>query len=147
MSELSMTTEEREAFLADVHVGIISIAADGRAPLTVPVWYAYEPGGLVTVLTGPGSQKARLLERSRRFALCAQTESVPYKYVSVEGPVTSWEEGVDESERTAIAQRYLGDFAPMYLEATKDGVNITLRMRPERWLTVDYAKQFGDVTS
>jgi nitroimidazol reductase NimA-like FMN-containing flavoprotein (pyridoxamine 5'-phosphate oxidase superfamily) len=42
---LAMTPEEREAFRADVHVGIISIADEGRGPLTVPIWYAYEPGG------------------------------------------------------------------------------------------------------
>jgi nitroimidazol reductase NimA-like FMN-containing flavoprotein (pyridoxamine 5'-phosphate oxidase superfamily) len=37
---LTMTRLEREAFLADVHVGMISIAEEGRAPLTVPIWYA-----------------------------------------------------------------------------------------------------------
>ena len=41
---LAMTRQEREGFLASVHVGIISIAEDGRGPLTVPIWYAYEPG-------------------------------------------------------------------------------------------------------
>ena len=38
---LAMTREEREQFLADVHVGIISIQEDGRGPLTVPIWYMY----------------------------------------------------------------------------------------------------------
>ena len=31
---LIMTKQERETFLADVHVGIISISEDGRGPLT-----------------------------------------------------------------------------------------------------------------
>jgi len=31
-----MTKEEREAFLADVHVGVISVAEDGHGPLVVP---------------------------------------------------------------------------------------------------------------
>jgi len=35
---LIMTKQERETFLADVHVGIISISEDGRGPLTVPIW-------------------------------------------------------------------------------------------------------------
>ena len=30
---LVMTKEEREKFLADVHIGIISIAEEGRGPL------------------------------------------------------------------------------------------------------------------
>jgi len=42
---LAMTKQEREAFLADVHVGVISIPEPGRGPLTVPVWYAYDRGG------------------------------------------------------------------------------------------------------
>jgi hypothetical protein len=144
MSELTMTRDEREAFLADVHVGVMSIAADGRAPLGVPVWYAYEPGGLVNVLTEPKSRKARLLERSRRFSLCVQTETAPYKYVSVEGPVISWEDGADADEQRALAERYLGaELAEPYLEATAGSPMVTLRMRPERWLTVDYAKRWG----
>ena len=36
-----MTRAEREAFLAALHVGIISIAETGRGPLAVPIWYAY----------------------------------------------------------------------------------------------------------
>jgi nitroimidazol reductase NimA-like FMN-containing flavoprotein (pyridoxamine 5'-phosphate oxidase superfamily) len=34
---LTMTKHERETFLADVHVGIISISDEGRGPLTVPI--------------------------------------------------------------------------------------------------------------
>ena len=44
---LAMTKQEREGFLADLHVGIISITEEGRGPLTVPIWYLYEPGGEV----------------------------------------------------------------------------------------------------
>jgi len=58
---LTMTKLEREAFLAGVHVGIISIAEEGRGPLTVPIWYAYEPGGELRVITGRNSRKGRLL--------------------------------------------------------------------------------------
>lgn len=83
---LAMTKQEREKFLADLHVGIISIPEDGRGPLTVPVWYAYDPGGEVRVVTARASRKGRLLGRVRRFSLCAQTETPPYRYVSVEGP-------------------------------------------------------------
>ena len=42
---LAMTKQEREAFLADLHVGVISIDEAGRGPLTVPIWYDYQPGG------------------------------------------------------------------------------------------------------
>ena len=41
---LTMTKEERETFLADVHVAVISVAENGQGPLVVPIWYCYEPG-------------------------------------------------------------------------------------------------------
>ncbi len=88
---LIMTKQEREAFLADVHVGIISISEAGRGPLTVPVWYAYDAGGDLRIMTGRESRKGRLLARAGRFSLCVQTESPPYKYVSVEGAIVSTE--------------------------------------------------------
>ena len=40
---LAMTKAEREAFLADVHVGVVSIPEPGGAPVTVPIWYRYAP--------------------------------------------------------------------------------------------------------
>lgn len=54
---LTMTKEEREAFLADVHVAVISVAEDGHGPLAVPIWYSYEPGGEVRIITGRTSRK------------------------------------------------------------------------------------------
>jgi hypothetical protein len=56
---LAMTPREREAFLAEVHVGVISIPEPGRGPLAVPIWSS------------------------------VQRETPPYKYVSVEGPIVA----------------------------------------------------------
>ena len=141
-----MTTAEREAFLAGVHVGVLAVADAGRAPLTVPVWYSYEPGGLVSVITGRSSRKAARIEVEQRISVCAQTETAPYQYVSVEGPVVSVDATVEPAERQAVAYRYLGrEFGDLYLAATEADAaeSIAVRMRPERWLTVDYGKQFG----
>jgi nitroimidazol reductase NimA-like FMN-containing flavoprotein (pyridoxamine 5'-phosphate oxidase superfamily) len=140
---LAMTKEEREAFLADVHVAVISVAEEGRAPLVVPIWYSYEPGGEVRITTGRTSRKGKLLERAHRFSLCVQTETPPYKYVSVEGPIVEVEAADLERDRRPLARRYLGrELGDRYIESTRDTVgNVLVRMRPERWLTVDYAKQ------
>jgi len=105
---LAMTPDEREAFLAGVHVGVLAVEEAGRGPLTVPVWYAYEPGGTVNVITDGESLKARRLRDAGRCSLCAQSEEPPYRYVSVEGPVTEDEHTVDPDERRAMAHRYLG---------------------------------------
>ena len=143
---LAMTKKEREAFLADVHVGIMSIEEEGRGPLTIPIWYAYEPGGDLWLLTGKSSRKGKLLERAGRFSLCAQTETPPYKYVSVEGSIVGMEPPDMEREARPMAHRYLGkELGDRYIQATaseRDN-SVLVRMRPEHWLTVDYAKAYG----
>ena len=144
MSELTMTVEERESFLAGLHVGVLSVGRGDQAPLAVPVWYSYEPGGAVSVIIGPSSLKAQAIEKAGRFALCAQSEEVPYKYVTVEGQVTE-SSPVDPEERRAMAYRYLGqEIGDVYLEATEAEAadSVVVRMTPERWRTTDYAK-FG----
>jgi len=145
---LSMTRAERESFLAGVHVGVLGVAeSDGNA-LAVPVWYAYEPGGEVRLVTGRSSRKGKLLAAAGRFSLCVQTETAPYRYVSVEGPVTSVEKSVMGRDERPLAHRYLGpEMGEMYLEATGGeearDESILVKMRPERWYAVDYSKQFG----
>jgi nitroimidazol reductase NimA-like FMN-containing flavoprotein (pyridoxamine 5'-phosphate oxidase superfamily) len=140
---LAMTKQERETFLADLHVGIISIPEEGRGPLTVPIWYSYEPGGELRVVTGRTSRKAQLLQHAGRFSVCVQTETWPYKYVSVEGPVVAIEPADVERDRRPLAHRYLGaQTGDRYIEKTRWEYvgNVVIRMLPERWLTVDYAK-------
>ena len=87
---LFMTKQEREAFLADVHVGVISIADEGRGPLTVPIWYAYEPGGELRIMTGRESRKGHLLACTPMDSVSGAAENPPYKYVS-EGTIVSTE--------------------------------------------------------
>jgi hypothetical protein len=144
MSETGMTRQEREAFLADVHVGVVAIVEAGRAPLAVPVWYAYEPGGEIRFVTGPNSRKGRLLKEAGRASLCVQTEAAPYKYVSVEGPTSIGAVNYERDVRQ-IAYRYLGqEFGDVYLAATaetrsQDG-EILVTLKPQRWYSVDYGK-------
>ena len=139
-----MSKSEREAFLAGVHVAVFSVAEDGRGPLTVPVWYAYEAGGEVAIWTGAGSRKARLLKAAGRFTLCVQDEKPPYRYVSVEGPLLSMDPASLDGDIRPLAIRYLGpEHAEPYL-ATLGGDagvanDIVIRMRPERWYSADFS--------
>lgn len=142
--DLKMSREEREAFLAGLHVGVISVAEEGRAPLSAPIWYDYEPGGALWVITHPTSRKGRLLEATGRYSLVAQAEQMPYRYVSVEGPVVEVRESNREKDLRPMARRYLGDdFGDQYVESQAGEGDRVYVMRPERWLTVDYGKLGG----
>jgi PPOX class probable F420-dependent enzyme len=141
-----MTKQERETFLADVHVGVVSISEKGRGPLTVPIWYAYDSGSDLRIMTGKESRKGRLLARAGRFSLCVQSETPPYKYVSVEGAIVSIEPADIERDLRPLARRYLGkEMGDRYVEETQNlsthEDNVLVRMRPERWLTTDYSKE------
>ena len=120
------------------------IAEKERGPLTAPIWYDYEPGGELWILTARDSWKGRLLEQTGRFSLVAQTETPPYKYVSVEGPITSIVKSDLERDERPMAHRYLGqELGDGYIQSTRgdgDLGNILVKMRPQRWLTTDYSK-------
>jgi PPOX class probable F420-dependent enzyme len=137
---VNMSQAEREAFLAGVHVGVLTVVAqEGRGPLATPVWYSYSPGGLVSVTTGATSRKARAVAAAGRFSLCAQDEAPPYKYVTVEGPAVM--EPAEQAERIAIARRYLGtEGGDAYIAANLDVDDVTIRMTPEHWQSADFSK-------
>jgi PPOX class probable F420-dependent enzyme len=141
---LKMTQPEREEFLAGLHVGVLSVVDGDSAPLTIPVWYAYEPGGLVRLTTSGSSRKARAVGAAGRFSLCAQDERPPYKYVTVEGPAVISPAGLDE--RLEIARRYLGTEEGDAFVASDPGdgaESVMIRMTPERWLSADFGKLQG----
>lgn len=143
MSALSMTTTEREEFLAGLHVGILGIERVDGPPLTVPIWYMYEPGGELWFLTSLDSVKGRLLQRAMRFSLCVQTETPPYKYVSVEGTATI-SPADKELHSRPMARRYLGERGgDRYVDGNggeADGESVRFSTTPERWFTLDYSK-------
>ena len=139
----TMSRDEREAFLADLHVAVLSIPEDGRGPLSAPIWYGYEPGGEVWFCTGRDSRKGKLLQEGVHVSLCVQTETAPYKYVTVDGPITSITSSELEGDIRPLARRYLGnEGGDRYVESTAGdrGSGIRVAMRPSRWLSVDYAK-------
>ena len=143
--QLGMTREERQAFLAEPHVAVISIAEEGRGPLAVPVWYRYEPGGELCFVTGGASRKARLLRRAGRLSVLVQNETLPYRYVGIEGPASIVGPPDFERDVRAVAFRYLGpELGEQYLAATAAeraaAQEVLVTVRPVHWLAVDYGK-------
>lgn len=137
---MALTREDREQFLAEPHIGALSVAAEpGRAPLVVPIWYQYTPGGRLWVLTGGQSRKARLIAAAGRFSLMAERVIPTVRYVSVEGPVTGVLPQTDE-RLVEMTSRYLsGEAAEGYLAMARGqlGDHVVIEMQPERWLSAD----------
>lgn len=134
-----MTAEEKQRFLAEPHVGVLSIPREGAGPLTVPVWYDYRPGGELWFITARDSRKGRLLATGTRISLCAQVERAPYRYVSVEGEVTALDPVTDEFLPMAV--RYLGEEQGRAFVESNPGLDdVVIRMTPQSWLAVDYGK-------
>ena len=147
---LAMTKAQREAFLAETRVGIISIAEEGRGPLTLPIWYTYTPGGDVQIAMGGASTKANLIRQAGRCSLCVQTETPPYQYVSVEGPATIGDQPDYETIIKPMAYRYLGEqMGEMYLQTTADerAGSVLVTLQTKRWLTVDYNKMVEEANA
>jgi hypothetical protein len=84
----------------------------------VPIWYSYEPGGEVRIITGRTSRKGKLLERAGRFSLCVQTKTPPYKYASVEGSILAVEAADLERHRRPLARRFRHRLGDRYIEST-----------------------------
>ncbi|WP_404197105.1 pyridoxamine 5'-phosphate oxidase family protein [Streptomyces tauricus] len=137
---MALTREEREKLLAEPHIAALAVdAGTGRAPLTVPIWYQYEPGGIVWILTGLTSRKNELISAAGRFSLMVDRLEPTIRYVSVEGPVV---------ETTPATREQLHEISARYLPADKvdgyvdfswkeHGEMVVIRMRPDRWLSSD----------
>ncbi|MFJ9055902.1 pyridoxamine 5'-phosphate oxidase family protein [Streptomyces sp. NBC_00111] len=138
---MALTREEREQFLAEPHVAALAVDAqeEGRAPLTVPIWYGYEPGGDLWIMTGRDSRKGTSIAASGRFSMMVDRVTPTVRYVSVEGPVVSTVPAtrdllVEISSRYLPAEKVEGyvDFA-----WTAHGEQVVIHMRPQHWLSSD----------
>jgi hypothetical protein len=137
MADNRLSVRDRELFLAEPHIAALSVSAGpDRGPLTVPIWYQYEPGGEAWVLTEAASPKARLIEAAGRFTLMVERVAPTIRYVSVEGPVIP---GTDELLRE-ITERYLPpEKVPAYLAFAQAELTeqVVIYLHPQRWLTSD----------
>ena len=144
-----MTEQERQQFLAEPHVAVLSVArGGGQPPHTTPVWYAYEPGGYITFFTGTQgrrSRKAALVGDAGVLSLTVQREEFPYWYVTVEGTVVAEHRPPSPEQALAVVRRYMPEeqargFVGAELEHPASEF-VLFEVRPERWLTFDFADE------
>lgn len=137
---MALTREEREQFLAEPHVAALAVdAGEGRAPLTVPIWYQVEDDGDVWIMTGLDSRKNQLISAAGRYSLMVDRLEPTIRYVSVEGPVVETVPATIELLRELSARYLPADKVDGYVDfAWKNhGEQVVVRMRPERWVSSD----------
>jgi PPOX class probable F420-dependent enzyme len=137
---MPLSKHEREQFLAEPHVAALSVdAGPDRAPLTVPIWYQYAPGGEIWFHTPAASRKARLIDAAGRVSLMVDEAGERVRYVSVEGPVTRTAPGTDEVVREMSARYLPAERVDPYVEfaVAAHGEQVVYVVRPERWLSAD----------
>lgn len=104
---MALTRIGREEFLSEPHIAALSVeSGTDRAPLTVPIWYQYEPGGQPLILTGKTSKKAELIRAAGRFTLMVERLEPSIRYVTVSGTVDRIDDATHEQLREMTA-RYL----------------------------------------
>lgn len=143
-----LTEQERQAFLAEPHIGVLSVAGENnRPPLMAPIWYGYQPGGQLTFFTGTQTRKAQLLQRVGVLSFLVQREQIPYKYVTVEGAVVKSDQPPSTEQMLAVVRRYLPEEAAQAFvaaEIARSGTGLVhFTIRPDRWLTADFTDDFA----
>lgn len=141
-----MSKQDREEFLAGTHVGVLSVAGEpGQAPTSVPTFYAYEPGGEITMFTGTQRRTPKRIGRIKEagvVTLVAQREEMPPAYVTVEAELADVGRPRPE-QMLAIARRYMPEeHAQGFVQGELGDPDNTVTLftfRPVRWFTSDTA--------
>ena len=133
----AMTDTERDAFLLETRLGTLAMGRVGKGPLLAPIWYSYTPGATIDICMGGSTPKAHRLRAEGRASMSVSDEGRPYRYVTVEGPVTVTPLGDRAREEVqAMAIRYLGERAgARYGEAFQTPDEVIVRLTPEHWRT------------
>ncbi len=143
LGPMALSTDERQAFLAEPHIGALSIAAGpDAAPLLIPIWYDYSPGGDLWFLTGARSRKVALLEAAGKCTMMVERWSPSIRYVSASGTVVSTTPAT-LADLSTMANRYLpaeavGGYVSAASAGLPDQVRVTVRL--DHWLGADMGR-------
>jgi hypothetical protein len=139
-----MSRQQREEFLAGVHVGVVSVAgAEGRPPTSVPTFYAYQPGGAITMFTGTQRRTPQRIERIKEagvVTLVAQREAMPPAYVTVEAELLEVGPPTPEQMLTIVRRYMPEEHAQQFVQGELGDAENTVTLftfRPTRWFSSD----------
>ncbi|HKN91055.1 MAG TPA: TIGR03618 family F420-dependent PPOX class oxidoreductase [Acidimicrobiia bacterium] len=109
------------AFLRERHLATLTTLAPGGRPHVVAVGFTFDPeDGLVRIITGAGTQKARNAGRGGRAAV-GQVDGA--RWLSLEGPVAV---SADPDRVAAAVAAYTARYRPPRENPTRVAIEITV---------------------
>jgi PPOX class probable F420-dependent enzyme len=122
---------DRQAFLAEPNVAVLSTVDGENRPHATPVWYIME-GDHFIVSVGRGSQKHVNAARNPNVSLTMDDRGLPYFAVMVQGTAAIGPP-LTPDQRLGLAVRYLGEErGRRYVERTSGEDSVTLRITPRK---------------
>ncbi len=108
---IELSDDVRTLFDEPNYAHVATLLPDG-APHSVPVWVGLE-GGQIAGLTGPGSRKARNLERDPRVAISVIDRDQPYVMAQVRGRAERVEGDAAWAVIDRLSHKYTGQPYPL----------------------------------
>ena len=134
-----MPLPDRETFLRETRLGILTTLVEGGMPIAVPVWYEWD-GEHARIFSNATSAKIRRLERDSRASLLVTNVLGEQEYwVAIEGTVAVRREGAIELAMR-LAARYWDLSDPARAAAVQrwsdnPGALVLLELTPARFRT------------
>jgi PPOX class probable F420-dependent enzyme len=125
--------DDVRALFEATNIGHVATTLPNGSPHSVPVWVGLE-GDRIAFLTGPGSRKARNLDRDPRLAISITHQDRPNEMAQVRGRVAERLEGDAAFEVIdRLAYKYIGQPYPLRSD------RVVFLVEPER----AWAEKFG----
>jgi PPOX class probable F420-dependent enzyme len=105
--------DDVRALFEGANIGHVATTMPSGGPHSVPVWVGLE-GERIAFLTGPGSRKARNLDRDPRLAISITAHDQPHQMAQIRGRVAERLEGDAAWEVIdRISHKYIGQPYPV----------------------------------
>jgi PPOX class probable F420-dependent enzyme len=138
-----MTRGERERFLGERRVAVLTTIDGDGAPVPAPIWYAWRNGAFYFRTANTAARLANIA-RDPRVSICVQEERPPYKAVIAHGraDVGTMQPWLAD----AMPRRYLGRLGAIAYRRISQGdvergPEVTIMVQPERITSFDYTPE------
>ena len=130
---MSMTNEQRDAFLRETRIGTLCTLNDDGSPNALPLWFEWD-GEKICMFSSRDTGKVRRLEQDARACLSvADPVGAPEAWVSVEGSVAILEEGGKDLALKLASAYYEGEHRQLTIEAWSQSDDwVLLELTPTR---------------